>query len=104
MNDKALYTRQSTLLELSRTRPGRLFSNLIAMQAKKDAPDKKFGDLYAGATGYVTLEKLVFSSQGQLSWGMVDGILDLANGNYSNFFKRILRRGNKPDDKADQNT
>jgi hypothetical protein len=91
MNDVRPYTRQSTLLELSRTRTGRLVMALVALQAKKEARTKEEGRIYAGAAGYMTLEKMARVSNGKLPWGVVDSIIDLANGDGRRVAARIRR-------------
>jgi len=90
MNHTRLYTRKSTLLELSRTRTGRVLRWLIASQAKREARTKEEARLFAGATGYLTLEKMVMMSGGKLSWSVADSIVDLANGEPGRVLSRIV--------------
>ncbi|MFC4250101.1 hypothetical protein [Sinimarinibacterium flocculans] len=89
MSEAELYTRQSTLLVLSRTRTGRLVRRLVAMQARKEARTKEEARLFAGATGYLTLEKMVMVSNGKLPWAVADSVLDFANGHPRRVFSRI---------------
>jgi hypothetical protein len=77
---RATYTRQSTLFELSRTRTGRILMRLIAVGVRANANNADEARMFAGATGYLTLEKLVVMSNGKLTWPVADSILDFANG------------------------
>lgn len=89
MSDAKPYTRQSTLLELSRTRIGRLVWKLIALQSRKEARTQEEARLFAGAAGYMSLEKMVRVSNGKLPWGVADSIIDLANGEPGRVLSRI---------------
>lgn len=91
MSDTRHYTRKSTLLELSRTRTGRVLRWLISQQAKREARTKEEARLFAGATGYLTLEKMVMMSGGKLNWSVADSIIDLANGQPGSVVTRIIR-------------
>ena len=98
MSDAKPYTRQSTLLELSRTRTGRLVWGLVALGARQGARTKEEARLFAGAAGYMTLEKMVRISNGKLPWAVADSIIDLANGEPGRVYSRIaagFRNGNR---------
>jgi hypothetical protein len=74
------FTRQSTILELSRTPIGRLIRRVIAVQIKSAATTKDEARMFAGAASYMTVEKVVRASGGKLSWPVADSIVDVANG------------------------
>jgi hypothetical protein len=90
MSEARPYSRKSTLLELSRTRTGRVILALIALQVKKEARTQEEARLFAGAAGYMTLEKMVMVSRGKLPWSVVDSIVDLANGDPQRVATRAL--------------
>lgn len=73
------YTRQSTVLELSETLPGRAFKALIVRQLPPVATEKERQELEDMTVG-LPLETLVELSEGKLTWGIADSVLDLANG------------------------
>lgn len=87
------FTRQSTLLQLSRTPIGRLVKRLIALQVKSAATTKDEARMFAGAAGYMTVEKLVRASGGKLSWPVADSIIDIANGQTRRVLVRIGAAG-----------
>ncbi len=72
------FTRQSTVLELSSTLPGRAFKALIVRQLPAVATEKERQEL-EDLTVSLPLETLVEMSEGKLTWGIADSILDLAN-------------------------
>lgn len=89
MIDAPPYTRQTTLLVLSRTRTGRVLRWLISQHAKKEARTKEEARLFAGAASYLTLEKMVMMSGGKLSWAVADSIIDFANRQPGRVFLRL---------------
>lgn len=84
------FTRQSTLLQLSRTPIGRLVRRLVALQVKSAATTKDEARMFAGAAGYLTVEKLVRASGGTLTWPIADSIIDIANGQTRQVLVRVL--------------
>lgn len=73
------FTRQSTVLELSSTLPGRAFKALIVRQLPPVATEKERQELEDMTVG-LPLETLVALSEGKLTWGIADSVIDLANG------------------------
>ena len=73
------FTRQSTVLELSSTLPGRAFKALIVRQLPPVATEKERQELEDMTVG-LPLETLVELSEGKLTWGIADSVVDLANG------------------------
>lgn len=92
MDNQFPYNRSSTLLELSRTRSGKIIRWLVAWQAGREATTKEEAKLFAGAAAYMTLEKMVMMSNGKLSWALVDSVIDLANGQPKRVISRIWKR------------
>lgn len=90
MSDRVRYDRQSTLLEMTETRVGRLLMRGIARQVRSVATTKDEERVYAGAAGYMTVEKLVRMSDGKLPWGVADSLLDIANGQPSRVVGRVV--------------
>jgi hypothetical protein len=74
------FSRQSTLRELTASRTGRLMSRMVSSQAKKVASNEREAAMFGGMAAYQSLEQLAVMSEGKLSFGMVDSIIDLANG------------------------
>lgn len=72
------FTRQSTVAELSATLPGRAFRKLIVRQLPPVATEKERQELEDMTVG-LPLETLVELSEGKLTWGIADSLLDLAN-------------------------
>ncbi|WGX99168.1 hypothetical protein [Nocardioides sp. L-11A] len=72
------FTRQSTVLELSSTLPGRAFKAMIVRQLPPTATEKERQELEDLTVG-LPLETLVELSEGKLTWGIADSLLDLAN-------------------------
>lgn len=72
------FTRQSTVLELSSTLPGRAFKALIVRQLPPVATEKERQELEDMTVG-LPLETLVELSEGKLTWGIADSVIDLAN-------------------------
>ena len=70
---------------------------VVAWQAGREARTREEARLFAGATAYMTLEKMVLVSNGRLSWAVVDSIVDLANGDPMRVVARILGREKSPD-------
>ena len=73
------FTRQSTVLELSSTLPGRAFKALIVRQLPPVATEKERQELEDMTVG-LPLETQVELSEGKLTWGIADSVIDLANG------------------------
>lgn len=72
------FTRQSTVAELATTLPGRAFKALIVRQLPPVATEKERQELEDMTVG-LPLETLVELSEGKLTWGIADSVLDLAN-------------------------
>ena len=72
------FTRQSTVLELASTLPGRAFKALIVRQLPPVATEKERQELEDMTVG-LPLETLVELSEGKLTWGIADSVVDLAN-------------------------
>jgi hypothetical protein len=72
------FTRQSTVLELSSTLPGRAFRALIVRQLPPVATEKERRELEDMTVG-LPMETLVELSEGKLTWGIADSVIDLAN-------------------------
>jgi hypothetical protein len=72
------FTRQSTVLELASTLPGRAFKAMIVRQLPPVATEKERQELEDVTVGF-PLETLVELSEGKLPWGIADSVVDLAN-------------------------
>ena len=72
------FTRQSTVNELATTLPGRAFKSMIVRKLPATATEKERQDLIDMTVG-LPLETLVEFSEGKLTWGIADALLDLAN-------------------------
>ena len=72
------FTRQSTVAELASTLPGRAFKAMIVRQLPPVATEKERQELEDMTVG-LPLETLVELSEGKLTWGIADSIVDLAN-------------------------
>ena len=72
------FTRQSTVLELSSTLPGRAFKWMIVRQLPPTATEEERQGLEDLTVG-LPLETLVELSEGKLTWGIADSVVDLAN-------------------------
>ena len=72
------FTRQSTVLELASTMPGRAFKAMIARRLPPVATEKERQELEDLTVG-LPLETLVEMSEGKLTWGIADSLVDLAN-------------------------
>lgn len=72
------FTRQSTVLELASTVPGRAFKALIVRQLPPVATEKERQELEDLTVG-LPLATLVELSEGKLTWGIADSVVDLAN-------------------------
>lgn len=73
------YTRQSTVQELAETIPGRAFKALIVRQLPPTSSEEERQALEDLTVG-LPLETLVEMSEGKLTWGIADSVIDLANG------------------------
>ncbi len=82
------FTRQSTVLELASTLPGRAFKALIVRQLPQVATEKERQELEDLTVGF-PLETLVELSEGKLTWGIADSVVDLANRKP----QRVILRG-----------
>ncbi|KRA28223.1 MULTISPECIES: hypothetical protein [unclassified Nocardioides] len=82
------FTRQSTVLELASTMPGRAFKAMIVRQLPPVATEKERQELEDLTLG-LPLETLVELSEGKLTWGIADSLVDLANRKP----QRVIRRG-----------
>ncbi len=72
------FTRQSTVLELSSTLPGRAFKAMVVRGLPPVATEKERQELEDMTVGF-PLETLVELSEGKLTWGIADSVVDLAN-------------------------
>ena len=72
------FTRQSTVLDLASTLPGRAFKALIVRQLPPAATEEERQALEDLTVG-LPLETLVELSEGKLTWGIADSVVDLAN-------------------------
>lgn len=82
------FTRQSTVNELATTIPGRAFKAMIIRQLPPVATEKERQELEDMTLAF-PLETLVELSEGKLTWGVADSLLDLANRKP----QRLLGRG-----------
>ncbi|MET0896743.1 MAG: hypothetical protein ABWY45_02405 [Mycobacterium sp.] len=87
------FSRQSTLLQLSRTPIGRLVRWLIALHVRSAATTRDEARMFAGAAGYLTVEKMVRASGGKLTWPVADSIIDIANGQNRRVVVRVVGAG-----------
>jgi hypothetical protein len=72
------FTRQSTVLDLASTLPGRAFKWMIVRQLPPAATEEERQALEDLTVG-LPLETLVELSEGKLTWGIADSVVDLAN-------------------------
>ncbi len=72
------FTRQSTVLDLASTLPGRAFKAMIVRQLPPVATEKERQELEDLTVG-LPMETLVELSEGKLTWGIADSVIDLAN-------------------------
>lgn len=72
------FTRQSTVLDLASTLPGRAFKWMIVRQLPPTATEEERQAL-EDLTVSLPLETLVELSEGKLTWGIADSVVDLAN-------------------------
>jgi hypothetical protein len=72
------FTRQSTVLDLASTLPGRAFKWMIVRQLPPAATEEERQALEDLTVG-LPLETLVELSEGKLTWGIADSVIDLAN-------------------------
>lgn len=93
------FTRQSTVNELATTMPGRAFKKMIIRQLPPVSTEKERQELEDMTLGF-PLETLVELSEGKLTWGVADSLLDLANrkphrlvGRGVGAIKKAMRRG-----------
>ena len=82
------FTRQSTVLDLATTLPGRAFKWVIVRQLPPTATEEERQGLEDMTVG-LPLETLVELSEGKLTWGIADSVIDLANGKP----QRLVPRG-----------
>ncbi|MFW6866292.1 hypothetical protein ACOACQ_02825 [Nocardioides sp. CPCC 206347] len=82
------FSRKSTVLELASTVPGRAFKALIVRQLPPVATEKERQELEDLTVG-LPLETLVELSEGKLTWGIADSVVDLANRKPH----RVIHRG-----------
>lgn len=82
------FTRQSTVLELASTMPGRAFKSIIVRQLPPTATEKERQELEDLTVG-LPLATLVELSEGKLTWAIADSVVDLANRKPH----RLIRRG-----------
>ncbi|MSY83986.1 MAG: hypothetical protein F2693_04580 [Actinobacteria bacterium] len=72
------FTRQSTVAELATTAPGRAFKAMILRQLPPTQTEKERRELEEMTLNF-PLETLVELSEGKLTWGIADSLVDLAN-------------------------
>lgn len=81
------FTRQSTVQELASTMPGRAFKAMIVRRLPPTSTEKERQELEE-LTVNLPLQTLVEASEGKLTWGIADSLIDLANRKP----QRVLRR------------
>lgn len=72
------FTRQSTVQELAATAPGRAFKALIVKRLPPTTTEKERQEL-EDLTVNLPMQTLVDMSEGKLTWGIADTVIDLAN-------------------------
>ena len=87
--DASVFTRESTLRDLSSTPVGRLVSRIVTAKAKSAAADDRAAAMFVDMAGYMSLEKLVRMSDGKLTLPMVDSVVDIANGHPGRVLTRV---------------
>ncbi len=86
------FTRQSTVDELAATVPGKAFKALILRQLPPTSTEKERQELEELTLG-LPLETLVEMSEGKLTWGIADSLVDLANGKPHHLLPRAAGAG-----------
>jgi len=86
------FTRQSTVLDLASTLPGRAFKALIVRQLPSVATEEERQALEDLTVG-LPLETLVELSEGKLTWGIADSVVDLANRKPHRLIPRVVDAG-----------
>ena len=86
------YTRQSTVQELAETVPGRAFKAMIVRQLPKTETEEERQAL-EDMTVALPLETLVEMSEGKLTWGIADSLVDLANKKPHHLVPRVAGAG-----------
>ncbi|WP_292606796.1 hypothetical protein [Nocardioides sp. REDSEA-S30_B4] len=86
------YTRQSTVNELAATVPGKAFKAMILRQLPPTSTEKERKELEELTLG-LPLETLVEMSEGKLTWGIADSLIDLANGKPHHLVPRVAGAG-----------
>jgi hypothetical protein len=86
------FTRQSTVLDLASTLPGRAFKWMIVRQLPPVATEEERQALEDLTVG-LPLETLVELSEGKLTWGIADSVVDLANRKPHRLVPRGLEAG-----------
>ena len=86
------FTRQSTVLDLASTLPGRAFKWMIVRQLPPTATEEERQALEDLTVG-LPLETLVELSEGKLTWGIADSVIDLANGKPQRLVPRGVEAG-----------
>jgi hypothetical protein len=86
------FTRQSTVLDLASTLPGRAFKWMIVRQLPPAATEEERQALEDLTLG-LPLETLVELSEGKLPWGIADSVVDLANHKPQRLVPRGLDAG-----------
>ena len=72
------FPRQSTVQELAATAPGRAFKALIVKRLPPTTTEKERQEL-EDLTVNLPMQTLVDMSEGKLTWGIADTVIDLAN-------------------------
>ena len=86
------FTRQSTVLDLASTLPGRAFKAVIVRQLPPAATEEERQALEDLTVG-LPLETLVELSEGKLTWGIADSVVDLANRKPHRLIPRAIDAG-----------
>ncbi|WP_300384885.1 hypothetical protein [uncultured Nocardioides sp.] len=86
------YTRQSTVNELAATVPGKAFKAMILRQLPPTSTEKERKELEELTLG-LPLETLVEMSEGKLTWGIADSLVDLANKKPHHLVPRVAGAG-----------
>lgn len=86
------FTRKSTVNELATTMPGRAFKAMIVRRLPPVATEKERQELEE-LTVNLPLETLVEMSEGKLTWGIADTLIDLANRKPQRVVRRAVVAG-----------
>ncbi|MEP9364350.1 hypothetical protein ABLE68_15390 [Nocardioides sp. CN2-186] len=86
------FTRQSTVQDLASTLPGRAFKWIIVRQLPPTSTEEERQGLEDLTLG-LPVETLVELSEGKLTWGIADSVIDLANRQPQRLIPRGVEAG-----------